>query len=103
MNAHDLSILHIRIVDLAIACLDLRSDESGIEQVCAAEFVHGSDKVFEIVADDEVGTLVLEGFDRFRAAFGAGTTDHLPPALAGEIRILFGAGQAEFFLDDALG
>jgi len=102
VDAHDLGILDVRIVDLAVARLDLRPDRSGIEHVRATELVHGGDEILQIVADDEVRAFVPERLDRCRTALGAGAADHLPPAFAGEIRILFGAGKTEFLLDDAL-
>ena len=53
----------------------------------------------QIALDDEILALVHERLDRARNSL-ARAIDDLPPALAGEIRILFRARQRELLLDD---
>ncbi|MGY3107595.1 hypothetical protein ACVWW7_004222 [Bradyrhizobium sp. LM6.9] len=95
--------LDVRIGDLAVARLDLHPDVLQLEEVAASELVHRRNEILDLVAHDEVDTMVFERFHRRRRALVDGAAQGHPPALAGEIGVLLRARQRKLLLDDALG
>ena len=103
VQVHHLRILDVGVGDLAVARLDLRLDVVQLEQIVAGQHVHRADEVGEVVAHDEVGTVLLERFHRCGCALVGGALDRHAPAFSREVGVLLGAGERKLLLDDALG
>jgi hypothetical protein len=102
-NCGDLHILAVWIVELAIACSNFVFDPLDRQQwLTAGEGVHPRNQRRQIALDDEILALVHEGLHRAGNALSRAGQD-LPPALAGQVGILFRTGQREFLLDDSPG
>ncbi|GAW25974.1 putative fumarate reductase succinate dehydrogenase flavo protein [Rosellinia necatrix] len=115
-DQHDLRVLAERVVDLAVAGGDdlghpgeVQHGRGGAAAAAAGhgrrpgELVHAGDEVGEVVADDEVGAVLLEVLDGDGALGGEDARqEELPEALGREVRVLLGPGERELARDDGL-
>ncbi|MNY32905.1 hypothetical protein D3C86_1671510 [compost metagenome] len=89
VDAHDLEILGVGIVHLGVAVLDLLADQGRVQQGAPGQAVHPGDQGLQIVGDDEVRALVLEGVHGGRRALAETGGQHLQPLAVGDVEVLF--------------
>ncbi|MNS75158.1 hypothetical protein D3C72_1086620 [compost metagenome] len=103
VDAHGLEILGVGIVHLGVAVLDLLTDESRVQQGPFGQGVHPGHQGLQIVGEDEVRALMLEGVHRRRRAPAQPRHQHLQQLALGDVEVLLGPRQGELLLDDLLG
>lgn len=105
VDEHGLGVFGVGVVHLRIALVDHVLDLGVVELGSVAllgQLVHAGDKVLEVVAHDEVAAVLLEVLHRDSALLAEDALQQQPHALAGDVRVLLGAGQGELAGDDGL-
>ena len=60
-----------------------------VDQAVASQRIHAGDEVTQIVANDEIDAMFLEGFDGRRRPCPAPALENSAPVLAGHVGVLF--------------
>ena len=101
-DRHDLHVLGVFVVQFAVAGHHFGFDAREVELRACGDLVHPGHQIAEIVANDKVDAVLLEGLDRTRCAFADALKEKLD-VFAGEVRVLLRTRQGELFFDDRLG
>src|SRR5690606_36299765 len=99
----DLQILGEGIVDLPVPRPDLPFDFLRIQQILPRQPVHAFHQFRQGAGDDKILPVIQKRLNRIRRAGQHPLPDYLLEVLLRQIRILLGAGQSKFLLNDFLG
>jgi hypothetical protein len=103
MDAHDLRVLGVGVLDFRVAFQDLPPDPSFVQKRLAGEAAHPPHQIRQVVGDDEIGAVLLERLDRGSCATAQAGPEQQPEVPVGDVRVLFRSGEGELFFDDLLG